>query len=259
MIYVLLAAAFVVAVFLFVRRSWPKTAQDVIGDTEITHDGLIRSGDTYRMVIEVEPKNLDTASAAEQKSVWVNFLQLVNTLGIPYTLLVQSRLFEMKDYADDLAKRISNSDLPEELKESGNEVLEHLRLSTEEAQIRDISGYVILQYNPVSASQTTNVQTGVRQLDVLLGKGGTKSKLTDIEKADLARQMLTDAAELVFSFCEKVGMRYQLLNRAGVLNVTYQILQRDLAPKARMIDAIHADAFHPIKRSLTVDGALNHG
>ena len=259
MFYFILAAAILVAVLLFAKQPKTKTAQDVIGGTEITQDGLIRSGNTYRLVIEVEPKNLDTASEAEQKSVWVNFLSLVNTLSIPYTLLVQSRLFEMKDYADDLAKRISNSDLPAELKESGEQVLEHLRLSTEEAQIRDISGYVILQYDPASASQTTNVQTGVRQLDSLIGKSGAKSKMTDAEKADLARQMLTDAAEVVFSFCEKVGMRYQLLNRAGVLNVTYQLLQRDMAPQARMIDAMHADAFRPIKRSLTVETVMEHG
>ncbi|WP_027092998.1 hypothetical protein [Cohnella thermotolerans] len=257
MFYIFLAAVVLVAVLLFAKKTKARTTQDVIGDTEITQDGLIRSGNTYRLVIEVEPKNLETASATEQKSLWVNFLSMANTINIPYTLLVQSRLFEMKDYADDLTKRISNSDMPAELKESGEQVLEHLRLSTEEAQIRDISGYVILQYDPVAASQTTNVQTGVRQLDSLIGK--SKSKMTDAEKADLARQILTDAAEIVFSFCEQAGMRYQLLSRAGVLNATYQLLQRDMAPQARMIDAIHADAFRPIKRSLTADEVMEHG
>ena len=259
MFYILLAAAVLAAVLFYAKTTKRRTAQDVVGDTEIAQDGLIRSGNNFRLVIEVEPKNLDTASEAEQKSLWVNFLSMVNTINIPYTLLVQSRLFEMKDYADDLAKRISSLDLPAELKESGEQVLAHLRQSTEEAQIRDISGYVILGYDPVAASQTTNVQTGVRQLDSLIGKSGTKSMMTDAEKADLARQILTDAAEIVFSFCEQVGMRYQLLNRAGVLNVTYQLLQREMAPQARMIDAMHADAFHPIKRSLTVETVMEHG
>ena len=258
MFYIFLAAIVLVAVLLFAKKTKARTTQDVIGDTEITQDGLIRSGNTYRLVIEVEPKNLETASATEQKSLWVNFLSMANTINIPYTLLVQSRLFEMKDYADDLAKRISNSDLPAELKESGEQVLEHLRISTEEAQIRDISGYVILQYDPVAASQTTNVQTGVRQLDSLIGKSNT-SKMTDAEKADLARQILTDAAEIVFSFCEQAGMRYQLLSRAGALNATYQLLQRDMAPQARMIDAMNAGAFHPIKRSLTAETVMEHG
>ena len=44
------------------RRTKSQTTQDVIGATDITQDGLIKSGNTYRIVIEVEPKNLDTVS-----------------------------------------------------------------------------------------------------------------------------------------------------------------------------------------------------
>jgi hypothetical protein len=255
-LYILLAAVVVAAVIVFGKHN-AKTTQEIVGDTEITQDGLIRfrSGNTYRIVIEVEPKNLDMVSEAERKSVWTNFFSLINTLGIPYTLLAHSRLFEAKDYIGDLERRVG--DLPDnKLKESGQHVIAHLR-RIEDSHIRDISGYVILEYDPVAAAQVSSVSTGSAKLDSVVGKGG-QSKMTEAEKAELAEQMLTDAAELVYGFCEQAGMRYQRLNRVGVLNVTYQMLQRDMAPQARMIDAVEADAFRPIKRSLTA-GVMNHG
>lgn len=249
MLFMLLAAVLVAAVFLYLRKSRPKTTQDVIGDTEITQDGLIRSGNTYRIVIEVEPKNLDTISEAERKSVWTNFFYFVNTLSIPYTLLAHSRLFEAKDYIADYERRME--ELPDALNESGQHVIAHLR-QMEDLHIRDKSCYVILEYDPI-AGQTSNLNTGIGMLDNVLGKSGQK-KLTEKEKTELAEQMLMDAADLVSSYCEQVGMRYQRLNRVGVLNVTYQLLQRDLAPHARMVDAVEADSFSPFKRSVMQHG-----
>ena len=48
-------------------------------------------------------------------------------------------------------------------------------------------------------------------------------------------------------------MRYQRLDKAGVWNYTYQTLQRELAPQARMIDAIRSDSFKRMKQSLTME------
>lgn len=246
MLYIVLTAALVAAVWLYMRKTKSQTTQDVIGATDITQDGLIKSGNTYRIVIEVEPKNLDTVSEMERKSVWTNFFSLINTLTTEYTLLIQQRIFEAKDYVKDLESRLQLAELPNELKESGAHVLSHLR-QFEEMHIRDKSGYVILMYNPVAA-QVGGISTGFTKLDSVMNSGG-QSKLTEKEKAELASQILNDAAELVYSFCEQVGMRFQRLNRVGVLNVTYQLLQRDMAPHARLIDAVEADAFRPMKRS----------
>jgi len=252
-LYILLAAALVAAVLLYMRKPAPKTTQDVIGDTEITQDGLIKSGNTYRIVIEVEPKNLDTVSETERRSVWMNFFSLINTLNIPYTLLAHSRIFEAKDYLSDFEKRLEN--LPDALQESGRHVIAHLQ-QMEDSHIRDKSGYVILKYDPV-AGQTGNLNTGVGMLDRAISKSGQK-KLSEKENSDLAEQMLMDAADLVCGFCEQVGMRYQRLNRVGVLNVTYQLLQRDMSPHARMVDAVESDAFSPFKRSVTRE-VMQHG
>ena len=76
MFYILLAAAVLAAVLFYAKTTKRRTAQDVVGDTEIAQDGLIRSGNNFRLVIEVEPKNLDTASEAEQKACGLTFCRL---------------------------------------------------------------------------------------------------------------------------------------------------------------------------------------
>ncbi len=257
MLSILVVVTLIVTTFLYLKKGTKtKTTQDIIGGTEVTQSGLIQSGNIFKMAIEVEPANLDTASAAEHKNVWVNFLSMINTVTVPYTFIMHSEIFEMRDYTDDLEKRLKQNDLPPALYKSGQATRDYLMQSTEaiNAKIQDFRGYMILQYDPILASQGVAFETGLQQVDNLLGKTGTKnSKMTDMEKSDLAEQMLMDVAEVVFRFCEQIGMRYQLLNRVGVLNVSYQLLQREIAPYARMVDAMERNAFHPIKRSITAE------
>lgn len=227
-----------------------KLIQEEMSPANVSIDGLAQNGNEFRMTIEVEPANLDTASDMEHQMLWINFLGLVNTLNVPYTLLMQSNIFEMKDYTDEYERHLEENDLPVELYESGKLVKEHFEQTLEDG-VRDYRGYVILKYNPLDAS-TSNVQTGVGKLDSMIGKAiPQKNKMSNTEKENLAKQVLEETAEMIFSFCEQVGMRYQLLGRAGTLNCSYQFLNRDISPYARMIDAIQNDSFNPHKKSLT--------
>lgn len=254
LLFVLLVVGLYVWLYKGKSKGPPKTVQELLEEGEVFPDGLVKVGNDYRIVMEVEPANMDTASLQEKKAIWMNFLNLVNTMGIPYTLLMQSQLFEMKDYTSEYGKRIVSPDLTPELRESGQQVKGYLEQTTEESKIRDFRGYLILHYNPVAAAMSSGVETGVGLLDSVLSQAlpnKDHAKLSDQEKADLARQMLSDAVEYVYGFCEQVGMRCQILNRAGVWNMEYQLLQREAAPHARMMDAIEQQAFKPFKTSLT--------
>lgn len=253
-VFVLAVAGFMYWLNKGKKKGPPKTVQELLEAGNVSPDGLVRVGNDYRIVMEVEPANMDTASVQEKKAIWMNFLNLVNTMGISYTLLMQSQLFEMKDYTSDYGKKVENPDLTPELRESGQHVKGYLEQTTEESKIRDFRGYLILHYNPVAAAMSSGVETGVGVLDRVIGQAlpnKDHAKLSDQEKADLARQMLSDAGEYVYGFCEQVGMRYQLLSRAGVWNMEYQLLQREAAPHARMMDAVEQQAFKPFKTSLT--------
>lgn len=250
LIFIIILGVFLYFLYKSKKPQKKKVVQEVMSPVDISMDGLAQDGNEFRMTIEVEPANLDTASEMEHQMLWVNFLSLVNTLNVPYTLLMQSNIFEMIDYTDEYERNLEENDLPVELYESGRLVKEHFEQTLEDG-VRDYRGYVILKYDPVNAS-TSNIQTGVGKLDSMIGKAvPQKNKMNNTEKADLAKQVLEEAAEIIFSFCEQVGMRYQLLGRAGTLNCSYQFLNRDISPYARMIDAIQNESFNPHKKSLT--------
>jgi hypothetical protein len=234
------------------NQNKPSTVQEVIGGNtaKLAWDGLTQNGSCYRVVVEVEPINLDNASADENKAIWMNFLMLINTLSLPYTLITQSQLFEMKDYTDSYGREIEY--LPPEysgLQDSAKVVQDYLTQTMDQGTVRDFHGYVIFEYDSVVA--TLNMSGDVSNL--LEKIAPKKEKISEEEKTDLASQILDEAVSTLYGFCEQIGMRYQRLDNAGVWNYNYQTLQRELSPQARMIDALRTDSFKRVKQSMSYD------
>jgi hypothetical protein len=225
-----------------------ETTQDLVGGNrvQVYPNGIIESGNLFRLMIEVQLANLSTASIQERKQVWSHFFTLLNTIGIPVTLLLQSQVLEMKDYTAWYDGQIQSDELTEPLRHSGQDVKAYLTHSTEETNIRDYRGYIMLQYDPVAASVDSGVQTGVSSVDGLLNR---REKMSPEERRDLAQQVLEEMAELVYDFCEQAHMKYQRLDRAGVYDVDYGMLQRELCSQVRMVDALSANVFQSQKRS----------
>lgn len=234
------------------KENKPSTVQEVLGAKTATlaWDGLTQSGSCYRVVVEVEPLNSDNASADENKTIWMNFLMLINTLSLPYTLITQSQLFEMKDYTDSYGRDIDY--LPIEysgVQDSAVVVKDYLTQSMDQGTVRDFHGYVIFEYDSVVAA--LNMGGDVRNiLDKIAPK---KEKISEEEQIDLATQILDEAVSTLYGFCEQIGIRYQRLDNAGVWNYSYQTLQRELSPQARMIDALRTDSFKRVKQSVSYE------
>ncbi|GJM78049.1 hypothetical protein ACL02P_23820 [Paenibacillus sp. MB22_1] len=259
MALLIIVALIAVALYLlkYRKKEQPLTVQELIANkSNITWDGLAQNGNVYRLVVEVEPINLDNASIEENKAVWLNFLGLINTISLPVTFIVQSQLFEMKDYTDAYGQSVQ--ELPDEypdLKKSGDMVRQYLIESLDQGTIRNYHGYIIFEYDPLKAE--TGV-AGAGRMNAILDKAAPKkNNLSEEEKSDLALQVLEEAENILYGFCEQVGMRYQRLDKAGVWNYTYQTLQRELAPQVRMIDAIRSDSFKRLKHSLTQEELQN--
>ncbi|MGG1878818.1 hypothetical protein ABDI30_14760 [Paenibacillus cisolokensis] len=253
-ILILVLAAFAFYFLKYRKKEQSLTVQELIGakTSKVTWDGLAHNGNHYRLVVEVEPINLDNASIEENKTVWLNFLGLINTISLPYTLITQSQLFEMRDYTDAYGQSVQKlpDDYPD-LKKSGDLVRQYLIECLDQGTIRNYHGYVIFEYNPLVAE--TGVQAGMGRLNTLLDRAAPKkNNLSEEEQSELALQILEEAESILYGYCEQVGMRYQRLDKAGVWNYTYQTLQREMAPQARMIDAIRADSFKRVKDSQTL-------
>jgi hypothetical protein len=247
-------AAFLTFYWFSQKRNNPITVQDLIGKiAEVSPSGIVRNGNMFRTVIEVRPVNMMTSSKMEQDSVWVNFRALVNTLGIPYTLLVQSQFVDMKDYTHWYREQFNtNSFLTKELKESGEGVIRHIHRNDEEKKTRDFRCYVILKYDPIAESIDSGVKTGSFLLDDLIEKvTNRQSKMSNDEIKDLAYQVLQEATQLVFSACDQLGMQYRRLDRPGIYDMIYTTLQKELSSNIRLSDAMQAKSFTAHIESVT--------
>lgn len=259
MIDFIIIAAILAAIYFFYSqlkktpKEKPITVQDVIGKSaEISKTGIIQNGSMYRAVIEVTQINKSTLSDMENNRVWINFRTLLNTMGIPYTFRVQSKYLDIKDHSDAYMQRIEDNDfLTSELKDIGRQVVEHYN-TADMKKTRDYRCFVILHFDPISDSVDSGVQTGMGFIDDIINKiSSTQKSFTDDELNDLAEQVLDEATQFVFSFCEQLHVHYRRLNREGVYVMVYEFLQKEMSSDVRLSDAVETDSFTAHIESLT--------
>lgn len=230
------------------------TVQDLVGKhAEVFPHGIIKSDTWYRSIVEIHPNNFATLSDQEKSAIWVNFRVLLNTLGIPFTMYIQSRFIDIKDYCREYKESFENNHLlTEEMKISGRHVEKFLQQYEEKKQSRDIRSYIIFQLDPRSATVDSGIKTGVATIDDLLAALSPKEgKITDEEQQEIAFQILDEAVQYVFQAAETWNMMYRQLDRAGVYEMVNSILQKDSSNVLRLQDASDAQSFTPYVDSLT--------
>ncbi|MDP5276137.1 hypothetical protein [Chengkuizengella axinellae] len=244
-------------VFVFLKKTGDKqeiTTQDVIGKSvEISEEGIAKRGNMYRAVIEVKPINTITSSNQEKDSIWIKHRSFINMLAIPHTFIVQSQYLDMKDYTSWYQEESrKNEYLTPELLESANEVAEYYQKFDEKKKSRDFTGYIVIHFNPISDSIDSGVETGNAFFDGIFEKLKVNTKkISEEEKEDLSHQVIEEAVTHVMGACQNLGMQYRKLDKAGIYNMIYTTLQRELSYQVRLNDAIQAQSFTAQVDSIT--------
>jgi hypothetical protein len=230
---------------MFKKRNSVKTVQDLLEkDVEVTPEGRIRQKNSFRYVIEVWPVNNDTNSNQEKAMVWVNFRSMMNTLGFPYTMLIQSQYLDLKDYASYYRDQAhSNPYLSPRMIECAEGIADQCMSIEDEKKTRDYSYYIVLHIDPLAESIDSGVQTGSAVFDDLLSKFNKDKKVSDEELIDLATQMLDEARNTVFGHCEQIGMMYRQLDKAGIYSMNYRTLQKEMTLWSKLDDAVNNQSF----------------
>lgn len=254
-------ALIVIAIILFFLYVYPriarhkkiKTVQDLIGkDAKISRDGLIRIDSLFRIVIKVWPVNIANSSHVERTKVWVHFRNMMNDLGFPYTMLVQSQYLDLKDYASYYRETAQqNPYLTPEMIECAEIVSESFVKMEEEKNTRDQNCYIILNYDAKSDSIDSGVATGLAAFDDLIAKIKIDKSTTDEEIVDLATEILKEAKGYVFGNCHQMGMQFEQLDKQGVLTMTNKFVQKELSIWTKLHDAVQAQSFTINIESLT--------
>lgn len=206
--------------------SGEKTVQDFLfGDAVFEKDGVIRVGDTYVSIVEIEDFPGITAADHELLRFWEDFRALLNGISTDFSFLLVSEYIELQDYVRDYLRKVDENDrLSPQLKESARHVAEHI-LAYEQQDFRQYRNYIILKYNLLSAYAGGELSTGVHRLDTLvreLKKTSATLPTDEGERLRMARTVLADYEALIFQFAE----RYHLYVRKLGDEEAYRLIRR---------------------------------
>lgn len=230
----------------------PATTQELFGkEAVVGDDGIIEVQNTFRVCMQLSQVNMRTNADIEKFKVWAAFRSFLNEVGLPYTLLQLSQFVDVRDYARWYQERMEKARLTQELRDSGKAVVGFIESMDEDRNSRDYSGYIIFHYDPDVDSINFGVATGNPKIDEFVSKLTGKKNMSKAEKKNLARMMLTEAVHVVINYAEQMGVQCKQLNKAQVYDLTYKIIQKDLAAFSSIEEASEAQCFTAFHDSLT--------
>jgi hypothetical protein len=232
----------------------PKTTQDLFGkDAVVSPDGIIETGGVFRVCLQVSQVNMRTNADMEKLKVWVAFRSFLNEIGLSYTLLQLSQFVDVREYARWYSERLEKSRLTPALKESGQNVVKFIEELDENKNSRDYSGYIVFHYDPDDPlfHAEAGVKTGNPKVDEVISRLTGKKHLPAEERKSLARMVLNEAVQITRSYAEQMGMQCKQLDRAGVYDLSYRIIQKDMSAFSGVEEASDAQCFTTFHESLT--------
>lgn len=243
--------------YLFRPQKKAETAQDLFDYKEITPEGVIElPGDKFRLVLEVEPINMALRSVAEQATIWLGFKNLVNALTFPTSFLLQTRYLNLKDYLEWL--RSINQNSTDIIKKLVEDHIEYLQKETEGKYLRDRRYFIVLKIDAASAGVESGVQIDNPILDTVVKSiPKWKPKLASPENGKNAVDDLVEAASIIRSSLEAIGIHSAMLNKKAVLELLYQTFNRDMAPVALLDDVQSQNMMSLFMESKTPDMVLD--
>lgn len=228
------------------------TCQDLLNYREINPDGIIElPGLRFRVVMEVEPVNESLKSFRERQGLWLGFRNLVQTINIPYTLKIETRFLDLREYLRAITE-CSDRKTPL-LREYGYELSHWLERKSENRQNRDRRCYIILKIDSVSKGIESGVKTGNPLLNNAISSlsGLQKSGLPERELRKMAMDELRIMSGVVRSALESMDIVSRQLNMQEVLDMIYSTFNRDLAPCCPITDADREGMFSLFMTSQT--------
>ncbi|MGN4128086.1 hypothetical protein ACMGD3_24230 [Lysinibacillus sphaericus] len=229
-----------------------KTVQDLLSYDEITENGIVRADDAYFAIIEVSQINSHLLDFNESQGVWFSFRTMLNSINIRHSLILQSRFYDVTDFVKNYETRSKAlNNLTPQLEEAREDVLDYYMDFSEERN-REQRGYMMFRFNPSYEGLEVGLSTGNAKIDDILTKLKSKSSTVDDEESrSIAISMLEEVSDLAYHLLYTIGCSSVRLNREGVLEYMYSVVNRDLTVHQRFSDALSQGMFNTQKTSQT--------
>ena len=250
--FLLLGAGAGAAYYLLKPPKKIDSVQELLDFKEITPSGIIElPGNKYRLVIEVEPINMNLRSIQEQAAIWLGFRNMVNALTIPVTFLIQTRYLNLKNYFDELQR--FNANRPEKIKNLAMEHIKHLQQKTEGKHLRDRRYFIILKVDSASQGVESGIQIENQLINTVIKAipNPNRQNISPEVAKKAATDDLFETASIIMSSLEAVEIMSMILDKKAVLEMLYQTFNRDLAPFMTLEDADSMGMFSLFVESVT--------
>lgn len=235
-----------------------ETVQDLLKYKEITEKGIVVADGSYFAIIEVSQLNSNLLDFNESQSVWFNFRTMLNSINMRHSYILQSHFYDVGDFVFEYEQNsMALKNLTPQLVEARHDVLRYYQNFSEERN-REQRAFMMFRFNPSFEGLEVGLSTGNAKIDDFFTKMKTKSKALDEEETKgIAISMLEEVCDLAYHLLFTIGCDSIRLNREGVLDYMYGILNRDLTVHQKLSDAKVTGMFNFKKYSQTPDIIVN--
>lgn len=249
--YLLLAGGIAAAYYFLKPQKKVETTQDLVKYKTIHPDGIIELDNLkLRLVIEVDPINMVLRSVEEQAAIWLEYRNLLNTIHLPFTELIQTRYMNLKDYGEHLKTFEYAND---RITNYRGRIIDYLTQKSESKMLRDKKYYLILKIDAYASGVESGIQIDSpvlnSALETLSNLSKTKQNTNDLRK--MAIDELNELSAIIRGTFDGLGISSRQLTQPQVLDLIYQTFNRDIASHATVKEANEAEVYSTFVKSLT--------
>ncbi|NTW05215.1 MAG: hypothetical protein HGA27_03740 [Peptococcaceae bacterium] len=236
--YTVILVGIYLLIFKLDKEKEKISCQDILDYKDINSEGIIEISDLkFRLVIEVEPVNESLKSFKERQGLWLGFRNLVQTINIPFSLKIETRFLDLREYLNNIKHCSEQKDSL--LRDYGTELAHWLDKKTENKQNRDRRCYIILSLDTVARGGERGIKTGNPLVNNIISGLSiiNRTRTDEKELRKVAMDELRIISDVIRSALEGMDIVSRQLNKEEVLDMIYSTFNRDLAPYCRISDA----------------------
>lgn len=195
-----------------------KTTQEFVPIQEIRDGVIILKNGGMRSVVLASSLNFALKSQDEQASILLQFQNFLNSLDFSIQIFIQSKKLDIRPYVALLEDRYKEQ-VGELMKIQVREYIEFVKTFVENTNIMSKSFFVVVPYDPISASLSNNPLTRI-----LPGKNkGKNEKETADSQFQEYRSQLDQRVSVVEQGLVRCGIRTAELGTEEVVELYYKL------------------------------------
>lgn len=217
---------------LVTKSSDDGTTQALLGIKGFRNNMLVLANGDYRAVIKVGGVNIALLATMDQKRIYEDFKELLNSLRFPIQVLIRLRRQDIDSYLDFLSDRIT--DIPEgPLRTYCKSYGDWVEDKVETSRLISRERYIVVPYG------STIMDAGLKKLMKLGGLEEEEELSSDISEI---LESISHRVDTITTGLSRMGLQWDLLKAEELKNLIYESWNPKLSEVQRVASENHSFA-----------------